>query len=88
MPEVVKEVKDISIHAPREGRDVNAALRNKAMELFQSTRPARGATIFAHAGEVDDLFQSTRPARGATGDSIYVLGGEGISIHAPREGRD
>ena len=34
----------ISIHAPREGRDVKIALLDKAISIFQSTRPARGAT--------------------------------------------
>ena len=79
-----------SIHAPREGRDSALPFRAYALVIFQSTRPARGATakrdrLPRHA----DRFQSTRPARGATIDAIraaslpYI-----ISIHAPREGRD
>ena len=34
------------------------------------------------------LFQSTRPARGATLQCSVDLAALGISIHAPREGRD
>ena len=38
-------VKVISIHAPREGRDVSS-VGVKCSEIpFQSTRPARGATL-------------------------------------------
>ncbi len=57
--------------------------------MFQSTRPARGATRlrrFNAAAVV--LFQSTRPARGATplhGAGVLVFA---VSIHAPRAGRD
>ena len=56
--------------------------------LFQSTRPARGATPEPKKVKTPLKFQSTRPARGATimdwfGDTFFI-----ISIHAPREGRD
>ena len=36
----------ISIHAPREGRDLSSTLRIDFLIKFQSTRPARGATAF------------------------------------------
>jgi len=56
--------------------------------LFQSTRPARGATGMRNEIILDGWFQSTRPARGATSGG----GGTGnlakVSIHAPRAGRD
>ena len=35
---------DISIHAPREGRDAEPKAQGCVMQPFQSTRPARGAT--------------------------------------------
>ena len=35
----------ISIHAPREGCDVAYALFALVLERFQSTHPARGATV-------------------------------------------
>ena len=34
----------ISIHAPREGRDIGFLVTNAEKRVFQSTRPARGAT--------------------------------------------
>ena len=34
--------------------------------MFQSTRPARGATACSASMNASGLFQSTRPARGAT----------------------
>ena len=57
----------ISIHAPREGRDLSARRRRVAPALFQSTRPARGATLAdLDDRSIEERFQSTRPARGAT----------------------
>ena len=61
----------VSIHAPRTGRDHKLSSSTSRKSLFQSTRPARGATacVVVHAGCLE--FQSTRPARGAT--SYYHL---------------
>ena len=84
----LREHLPVSIHAPRAGRDVLAAVRSAVEDLFQSTRPVRGATEVPPALVTQDLFQSTRPVRGATVD---VAAGEallGVSIHAPRAGRD
>ena len=60
-----------------------------ARAVFQSTRPARGATSH-HTPSCEDLyeFQSTRPARGATGRRIHHATRLAVSIHAPRTGRD
>ena len=58
---------DVSIHAPRTGRDRPCLMSPPTICVFQSTRPARGATSSSRrifTGSV--LFQSTRPARGAT----------------------
>ena len=56
---------------------------------FQSTRPVRGATaIEAIIKRGNDAFQSTRPVRGATHPRFLALCKSGISIHAPRAGRD
>ena len=55
---------------------------------FQSTRPVRGATRRAMYGMRSWLFQSTRPVRGATISGALDLGGDAVSIHAPRAGRD
>jgi len=79
--------------------------------VFQSTRPARGATgsggqysrrVYSfnprapHGARPTAIlidparsaFQSTRPARGATPCGPIGPCGPGVSIHAPRTGRD
>ena len=56
--------------------------------VFQSTRPARGATYGLLALRLVRRFQSTRPARGATGWVKCLVGGLFVSIHVPRTGRD
>ena len=35
-----------------------------------------------------EIFQSTRPVRGATQPRVGIFTSNGISIHAPRAGRD
>ena len=37
----------VSIHAPREGRDLNTQGTPRTMPVFQSTRPVKGATCHA-----------------------------------------
>ena len=64
-PEPVAPTQDISIHAPRTGSDENKRKRRTAGK-FQSTLPARGATIDSLVWVGDTSFQSTLPARGAT----------------------
>ena len=102
---------EISIHAPRMGRD---RVRHSAVDIlgaFQSTRPAWGATAQTKCKDVRKTyfnpraphgarrrrtgrargqvrFQSTRPAWGATKAGRQGRGKGGISIHAPRMGRD
>ena len=79
----------ISIHAPREGSDYNTFEVVLCPALFQSTLPARGATLISFGPIfIFRIFQSTLPARGATGRSEGVLPAIRISIHAPREGSD
>ena len=59
----------------------------RPLKVFQSTLPARGATPFREANELDVLtFQSTLPARGATNLKLGYGGTQKISIHAPRTG--
>ena len=59
------------------------------MSRFQSTPPARGATLFRfHFCFSYDKFQSTPPARGATPKYRIIPTNTPISIHAPREGGD
>ena len=56
----------ISIHAPRTGSDVGVTLLPAPLVPFQSTLPARGATISCKISLMFRRFQSTLPARGAT----------------------
>ena len=57
--------------------------------MFQSTRPARGATWLRYSAALASLsFQSTRPARGATPPNRLPQPAARVSIHAPRAGRD
>src|ERR1039457_4714472 len=53
----------VSIHAPRAGRDCfGRGVKGRAI-VFQSTRPARGATGIPGGIPSGSWFQSTRPAR-------------------------
>ena len=56
--------------------------------MFQSTRPARGATCVGRSIHSLRVFQSTRPARGATSKILNKSPLSRVSIHAPRAGRD
>ena len=59
------------------------------MSPFQSTRPARGATIagLMHRLSAFDIsIHAPREGRDRSGTGWYGKGS--ISIHAPREGRD
>ena len=78
----------ISIHAPREGSDIDLILVVCTYDRFQSTLPARGATRDRQWTTAWMPFQSTLPARGATAATKYLADLGGISIHAPREGSD
>ena len=55
---------------------------------FQSTPPARGATVECTGAFTLTLFQSTPPARGATYRRVRGLRACRVSIHAPRAGGD
>ena len=56
----------ISIHAPRTGSDLLPRVRLGQTSGFQSTLPARGATLECVKIAGESGFQSTLPARGAT----------------------
>ncbi len=53
----------VSIHAPREGRDVATSFDGATKE-FQSTRPARGATIVSGQHLVDAEVSIHAPREG------------------------
>ena len=79
----------ISIHAPREGSD--SAKDNNLLEAiqFQSTLPARGATVAIDTDREIVEISIHAPREGS--DQLYSDVGTSkqcISIHAPREGSD
>ena len=81
--------RQISIHAPRAGRDAHTYALKYYLFEFQSTRPVRGATVAdTIINDAAVQFQSTRPVRGATRVPRRPPRHQGISIHAPRAGRD
>ena len=79
---------DISIHAPRAGRDHK--LTCPSNDKLISIHAPRAGRDFVSMIKIQLLmvFQSTRPVRGATtiipNQSAFIH----ISIHAPRAGRD
>ena len=73
---------------PRRGRPLCRHCQPSCSMLFQSTPPAKGATISAPLIFVISLFQSTPPAKGATDYPQQRQAAGDISIHAPREGGD
>ena len=82
-------LREISIHAPRTGSDAIEAADDLVEWAFQSTLPARGATLLEGNPGKQKLFQSTLPARGATAAGRYrQTVRRHISIHAPRTGSD
>ena len=77
----------ISIHASREGSDKTTSNTSINPE-FQSTLPAREATLPDVYSPTTDEFQSTLPAREATKKVQLHTPSRSISIHASREGSD
>ena len=78
----------ISIHAPREGGDYIIKQGWTEIQIFQSTPPARGATLPFVGQFAAFLISIHAPREGgdiAVGITILV---HDISIHAPREGGD
>ena len=79
---------DISTHAPLAGRDYLGVISASVDEIFQPTRPLRGATEQGSNSGGSSLFQPTRPLRGATGQTSRIVSLHSISTHAPLAGRD
>ena len=70
------------------GRRPAGPRRQTFMRLFQSTPPARAATIAMTQTDLPGLFQSTPPARAATIMLAAIAIAADVSIHAAREGGD
>ena len=79
---------NVSIHAPRAGRDDVAPFELPFPACFNPRAPC-GARLHLHDwyGRFQ-LFQSTRPVRGATTLIRFRRRIPYVSIHAPRAGRD
>ena len=72
--DVIHAVLRISIHAPRTGSD-SCKGDSSQRQLFQSTLPARGATLRVPSFLLTQPFQSTLPARGATLQRQHIAAG-------------
>ena len=79
---------DVSIHAPREGRDPTIFdRRGRRRVSIHAPREGRDGATQAHT-DAQIRFQSTRPVKGATCRPLHAARRAQVSIHAPREGRD
>ena len=79
----------ISIHAPRTGSDSLRRTAHASMCRFQSTLPARGATLFlATISATSSNFNPRSPHGERRFRGGAHLTAWGISIHAPRTGSD
>ena len=79
----------ISIHAPHAGRDGKSMNLTAARELFQSTRPMRGATAVVCVQEPLTLISIHAPHAGRdSAQRLLAVVMLPISIHAPHAGRD
>ena len=82
-----REDEDFNSHAPCGARrkDIRRSSRGN---IFQLTRPLRGATRRASTLNRCSGFQLTRPLRGATAEHIQHPLFARISTHTPLAGRD
>ncbi len=80
----------ISIHAPRTGSDTPlSSQRLTRRKAFQSTLPARGATVVLSILAFGILVISIHaPRTGSDLRNLHVPANITISIHAPRTGSD
>ena len=59
-----------------------------ARRRFQSTLPARGATVYIPESLSGDAISIHAPPEGSDGPQLSMVHSAKISIHAPREGSD
>ena len=79
----------ISIHAPREGSDLEAPAHGPVADDISIHAPREGSDKLASPSKIrPSTFQSTLPVRGATDILSAIAISILISIHAPREGSD
>ena len=80
--------KPISIHAPRTGSDVDFPAFADCQQLFQSTLPARGATVRNKESKFVSNISIHAPRTGSDSGRKSSGRKSSISIHAPRTGSD
>ena len=78
----------ISIHAPRVGRDPPRRKAAQKVGDFNPRAPCGARPNPSACTVTTEEFQSTRPVWGATPCEYLKIKKGGISIHAPRVGRD
>jgi len=78
----------VSIRAPRAGRDISSTTIGSCVTRFNPRAPRGARQDLVDAAFAELEFQSARPARGATAQSEQHLAPAGVSIRAPRAGRD
>ena len=78
----------VSIHAPRTGRDFPRCTYILPRAGFNPRAPHGARRSAPIPSPSMRRFQSTRPARGATSIESMTATSAGVSIHAPRTGRD
>jgi len=79
---------EVSIHAPRAGRDQVFLPVQVPSGGFNPRAPRGARRLFKPDATGSLSFQSTRPARGATCRRLRPKAPTAVSIHAPRAGRD
>ena len=79
---------DVSIHAPRAGRDSQGGRKPAAPTRFNPRAPCGARHSNRMYPSKSASFQSTRPVRGATLPPSRNSRRSTVSIHAPRAGRD
>ena len=79
---------NISIHAPRVGRDSVLCTRFALWFYFNPRAPCGARLPCGCCVTISVKFQSTRPVWGATNFDSSMEARTAISIHAPRVGRD
>ena len=79
---------EISTHAPLAGRDEFNAFVNDLPEVFQPTRPLRGATKMFLEKRGEAFISTHAPLAGRDADGGTERHPRGISTHAPLAGRD
>ena len=79
----------ISIHAPRTGSDAKSSCEASFCSAFQSTLPARGATLSDWLLLQSNINFNPRSPHGERhANQRNILQSRYISIHAPRTGSD